>query len=748
MPSSNLLFNELLQRPNLRLRIGEHVVDVGALRLITRPEHPRLTSKAVAVLIELVQHAGDTVTRDQLLDRVWAGRVTTPDVLTQAITDLRRAFADDERPPRYIETIPKVGYRLLATVAVLSSGDMPIIATEMQAANLENDAHRGVNRGSNPVQATVAPQSKLPRTLIVVAAIAVVLSLGFVFSGVRSRSSADAGASPWQVTSMRAITSDPGAERRPHISPDGTRLAYVKTDAGAQFSRIHMRAMQPSAVSNLTAQSDEYEGAPTWSPDGTQIAFERLGRDTCHIFVASSAGGAEREVGACQSYATNYFDWTPDGKHLITANRNVGVAGDLTLEQLDIVTGAKQPINYDHSVNDQDLEPRYSPDGKWIAFRRGIAPFSNLCVMSASGGAVRQLTHVSTRIRGYTWTRDGSALIFASNLRGAYELFAIGIADGSVHPLGVRPAEYPDAARADQTIVYEIPRANSALAEVSVGGDGKPTLLAASTGSDGAPALSPEGNRIAFVSDRSGSQQLWLYDAVARTASPLTDYQDTVLLNPNWGLNGKQLLVTARHGDSASLVEIDLASHRQRVISKPQEHILSGNYGPEANSYLVMSGASSPSDSLVYLRNVGTPNETSTTLAAGVAHIELDQDARLVYYTKTAQRGLFRRDLDGGAEQFVTPLITSILLDGWRVVGGKIWYVSDMEFNPTDIREIDPVNQQERTIGTFKVALVDINFSVNAAHDRIIIVPVGSEDTDVGAFELTPSARQQSRAQM
>ena len=88
----------LLAQSNLRLRVGEHVVDVGALRLVTRPDLPRLTHKAVAVLIELVRHVGNTVTRDELLDRVWIGRFTTPDVLTQAIKELRRAFADDGKP--------------------------------------------------------------------------------------------------------------------------------------------------------------------------------------------------------------------------------------------------------------------------------------------------------------------------------------------------------------------------------------------------------------------------------------------------------------------------------------------------------------------------------------------------------------------------------------------------------------------------------------------------------------------------
>ena len=113
-PSGRQLFDELQSHPNLRLQVGDHIIDIGALRVTTRPELARLSGKSLAVLVELARHAGATVTRGQLLDRVWAQRITTPDVLTQAIAELRRAFRDDAKLPRYIETVPRVGYRLLA----------------------------------------------------------------------------------------------------------------------------------------------------------------------------------------------------------------------------------------------------------------------------------------------------------------------------------------------------------------------------------------------------------------------------------------------------------------------------------------------------------------------------------------------------------------------------------------------------------------------------------------------------------
>src|SRR5690606_36305039 len=86
------------------LRVGDHVFDVGSLRLLGAEQPTRLTPKAMAVLIELARHPGRTLTRTELLDLVWAITFPTPDVLTQAIKEIRRALGDDQRSPRYIET--------------------------------------------------------------------------------------------------------------------------------------------------------------------------------------------------------------------------------------------------------------------------------------------------------------------------------------------------------------------------------------------------------------------------------------------------------------------------------------------------------------------------------------------------------------------------------------------------------------------------------------------------------------------
>jgi len=114
-----------------RLRIGACVVDVPR-REVWRPgaaAPTRITLKALQVLLVLVEDAGRVVSRERLLDTVWAGTLPTLDVVTQAIATLRRAFADHAHAPVCIETIPKSGYVLVAGVEWLVEAAASVSST-------------------------------------------------------------------------------------------------------------------------------------------------------------------------------------------------------------------------------------------------------------------------------------------------------------------------------------------------------------------------------------------------------------------------------------------------------------------------------------------------------------------------------------------------------------------------------------------------------------------------------------------
>ncbi|MEO8458939.1 MAG: winged helix-turn-helix domain-containing protein [Dokdonella sp.] len=727
----------LLRQPNLRLRIGEHVVDVGALRIVTRPDVPRLTSKAVAVLIELVRHAGATVRRDELLDRVWTGRFTTPDVLTQAIKELRRAFADDSKPPNYIETIPKVGYRLIAQVLVLEGPENGIFVegTSGLSAN-EDDVYAEDKQSAREM--TVSPPSYFSRSsknwIALAFAVAAIGIASLLFSKqVHVQDSADE--STWRVTDLHALTSDPGAEYRPHLSPDSTRVAFSIFGPESQSERLVVRSVEPSQLVRLTDGGVNTEAQPVWSPDGTTIAFERIGVNYCAVFVAPSLGGNESEIGKCQNANYNYFDWTPDGRSLISAERR-GAQGDLTLFKWNLDNGEKQDLKYERAGDDQDLDPRYSPNGQWIAFRRGVSPHSNLYVMTAEGGGVRAVTHLSARINGYTWTSDNRTLVFSSNYQGAPSLYAVDVDDGRLQALGISPAQYPDAGKTGDAIVYEITRTQDKLTVLPLNAGSKRRVLAPSTGSDFSPVLSPSGDRLVFASDRSGQLQLWLYDWATGATTQLTERADTAVFSPQWSPDGKRILAMQRNASGRKLIEIELASRRQRVLSRPDEEIRSGTYGPDPETYLFTVGKLDRNAELVQVQHPATLQETRKSLVSGIAYLQVDPATRSVLYTTFEKAGLYRYELDSGGERFVTSKVTTDLFNGWRLVDGRIWYLADLSVRSAVMHEFNPEDGADRVITQFNVLMQDISFSVTPSHDSIIFAPVDVEDTDVGMFRL------------
>ena len=713
------------------LAVGEHVVDIDTLRLLTRSDGTRLTPKAAAVLLQLARAAGRTLSRDELLNEVGTGTCPTPDVLTQAVKDLRRALGDDLHAPRYVETLPRLGYRLVAPARFLDAydGADSLQLADVSAHGAETAAIARSAASSWPTRRTFV------RSIGTALALLALLAIGVI---VLRRPDGNASESPprWVASEQRSITADPGPENFPRISPDGTRVAYSIGEMEKHNGHIVQRSLTQSRVVRLTDSAIGEEYYPVWSPDGATIAFTRYIDNQCRILLAPALGGAERLVDSCFSGSMVYFSWAPDAKHLITTAPSAPGESDLSVLLVSTEGGGAERLKYDHASTDLDLDARYSPDGSKIAFRRGASPYSDLFVMDASGGAIRQLTHLASRMRGYDWTRDGSALVFSSGHAGLQALYIVSIADGRMESLGVQPAEYPSTAHASDTLVYEIPRMRTQLATVAVeGGEEAMHDLVPSTGNDAAPVFSPVDDRLAFVSDRSGSQQLWLHDPSADETFPLTEATEPTLRYPVWRPDGARLLITAR-GSSGSLIEIDIATRTRHVLSAPEEDVRYGVYGVKPDSYIAVVGGNGQGRELIQLDSDGQGGTRRLVLARGVGRIDFDHGDGTVYYTKIGQAGLFRLDPQSANEMLVTSEINAAHLDGWLVLRGQVYYIAPRAVGPSVVHVLDPLTGDDRVLTTIPNSIADFNFSVSHDGKHIAIVRVAAQDTDVGAVTL------------
>src|SRR5687767_10039532 len=104
------------------LRIGAWCVNLTAGQISREGETARVDARTMRLLLCLAEHAGKVVSIDDLLDQVWSGVLVSPDSLYQAVASLRRILGDDPRQPRYIATVPRLGYRMVATVSEWTEG--------------------------------------------------------------------------------------------------------------------------------------------------------------------------------------------------------------------------------------------------------------------------------------------------------------------------------------------------------------------------------------------------------------------------------------------------------------------------------------------------------------------------------------------------------------------------------------------------------------------------------------------------
>jgi transcriptional activator of cad operon len=166
------------------LRIGNWRVSATSGQISREGETVRVEARTMRLLLCLAEHAGQVVSIDDLLEHVWTGVIVTPDSVYQAITSLRRLLGDDPKRPIYIATVPRLGYRLVATVSPWVDLNPPPAAERP-----ERTMHRG-SRNWTLLAGGIA--------------IPVILALAFLVYG-RFGNTAPAGASPDAIALQTSI---------------------------------------------------------------------------------------------------------------------------------------------------------------------------------------------------------------------------------------------------------------------------------------------------------------------------------------------------------------------------------------------------------------------------------------------------------------------------------------------------------------------------------------------------------------
>jgi Tol biopolymer transport system component len=421
---------------------------------------------------------------------------------------------------------------------------------------------------------------------------------------------------------------------------------------------------------------------PAWSPDGSQIAFVRNGE----VLLVSSLGGPPRKI----AESSGRIAWVPDGLALLVLQKT-SQFGAQSVFRVSLATGQKQRLTFPRDISIGERNMAMSPDGRTLAFCRTELEVCDLFLMSAAGGEPHRLTNDRKGILGLAWTADSREIVFASNRQGRFQLWRVAArpedSTGSYpNPVLVEgagdDARNPTISSRTSKLAYQQYRRNFDIQRAEIKGpEGTPqhhietsTPLIASTQIDATPDWSPDGKRIAFVSNRSGSQELWVCDADGGNPVKLTSFGGPNVIFPRWHPDAKRLIfgaLTGPGGDFEGYIIDAKGGAPQRISARGHRGMGHPVFSRNGRWIYFIPGALE--ETVEAFRMPAEGGEALQITRHGAFRPEESRNEKLLFYGKYGTHGLWSSPVAGGEERQVLDSIAGM---NWTVAEGGIYYLA------------------------------------------------------------------------
>ena len=613
------------------IRFGLFEADLSARELRKRGRKIPLQDQPFRVLILLLQRPGELVSREEFQQALWPGDtfVEFDEGLNKAIQKLRQALDDSSDNPRFIETLPRKGYRFIAPV--------------------------DSNAKSPPA---VGPVKRRRTEVLAWVLLGGISAWLLVLAGVYFRVFRPASR---PVPKTVPLTSYLGRQITPAFSPDGKQVAFAwDGEKGANLD-IYIKLVNTGEPLRLTSNpAPNYW--PSWSPDGRYIAFCRELSDRAEVWMIPALGGAERKLGEVAPYTLGRgcaLSWSADGRYLAMVDKNTP-REPYSIFLLSLQTGEKRRLTSPPPEYFGDWSPRFSPDGKTLAFVRCTSLFSNeIYVLTVTPDGTprakpRRLTHDERGILGLDWTADGRRIVYSSGQNSSTSLLAIPDSGGAPERLAVADQNPTSlsVSRSGSLLVYErqvfddniwrIPGPNSSDQENA------PSRFIASTQPDEEPQFSPDGTKIVFSSARSGNPEIWLCDHEGRNPVQLTAFSGVDIGSPRWSPDSRWIAFDSSKAGNWDIYVISADGGQLRRLTSGGSQNARPSWSQDGR--WIYFGSNRSGDWQIWKQPSQGGAATQVAKAKGTDEAFESLDGKFVYYAKLDAPGIWKVPVAGGEE--------------------------------------------------------------------------------------------------
>lgn len=629
--------------PHRRLDLAnEHDFQLGAFRV--RPAYREvrrgdvidiLEPRVMQVLAALARRMGAVVSRDELLRDCWGDVSVTDDSLHRCIGRLRKLSESDERGSFVIETVPRVGYRLVS-VDLVDSPDIQPARTAEPAPKV-----------------TARRLGHLPLLALGALAVTLVAAGGWWLMN-RTET--------WRVAGFENVADTLAYESQPALSASGGQVAYTMGQNGKDQD-ILVRNIRDGSTALLVG-GPTADTSPAWSPTGDRLAFVRVVPDTpCQIFIKTLPDGPERRLAACRNFETSKIVWAPDGARLYFIDRPTrSAAGRIfsVAAEGGTVTAVTSPPAW--MRGDRDLV--ISPDGRSLAFIRLAAiGVSDIYVQDIRGGAARRITHDGAEVAGLTWSSSGRSLFFASNRSGDFGVWSVASDGGDPIRLGSGLREVRKLSTgADGALAMELVDVRANLAEV--GGE----LITKEAGVQWAGDISPTGV-LAFVADTRAGRSVWTR-APGQPAQKMTFFQATHIDDLRWSPDGRRLVFVAASHGRYGVYEIAAGGGPPRILLSGDYEMTSLSW--EANGQTLVLAAKRGGVRRLWRLDTRKPGKLTPITGPGWTAVRASSSGLLAM--KQDMPGIWKLNADGTGARRLSDS-PSVPTNAWIVQGDRQFWL-------------------------------------------------------------------------
>jgi Tol biopolymer transport system component len=554
---------------------GDYRVEENERLLKRNGEVIHLPPKAIDLLLVLLESDGRVLTKDELMRRVWADSFVEETNLTHNISLLRRVLGEKKNGEKFIETIPRRGYRFVTPVIQLLNESVEIITRERTITSVVTEEELEISDAppTNEKILHAPPKSFKPKraAAISILALAVILGIGsYVWLKREKKNSA----LPFQQISVRQLTTN-GNVVNAALSPDGRYFVYALAESAGQSLWVQQvnasRAVQiaPPAKVNYWGLAISPEGdyvycsifeankadvqlkrvpmlgglietiplgksvdsTITFSPDGARFAWTENCGDRSELRVADRDGSnnrllAERRKPSLFSYESASSSWSPDGAVIAAASRDVDQSGEfMSVVGVDAMTGTEKFLTAQRWAAVNHLAWLRDGSGLIVIAKKAFGSPAQIWLLAYPSGAALQLTN---DLNSYEWL--GVTNDFASVLTVQQNSVTRLLVAGENQPIETAPTVAQQTGSHDQigwTNAGQIAYFSFAGDETNLwlmNADGSnPRQLTSGMHAFKGLAVSPDGSFIVFSAARAGKPNIWRVDADGQNLKQLTN---------------------------------------------------------------------------------------------------------------------------------------------------------------------------------------------------------------------------------